>query len=105
VAYLFFRIQLDDFCLFVDDNHAWFEILSGEGTDSDFTRADFQRGSRKGFKDCCECRISFIRAEGLIPRPLGRMKGSKSRLQYLLCVLQMQAAKRGKQNCTTVQLR
>jgi hypothetical protein len=24
----------------------------------------------------------FIRAEGLIPRPLGRMKGIKSRLQY-----------------------
>jgi hypothetical protein len=25
----------------------------------------------------------FIRAEGLIPRPLGRMKGIKSRLRYL----------------------
>ncbi len=25
----------------------------------------------------------FIRAEGLIPRPLGRMRGIKSRLQYL----------------------
>jgi hypothetical protein len=26
---------------------------------------------------------AFIRAEGLIPRPLGRMKGIKSRLRYL----------------------
>jgi len=26
---------------------------------------------------------TVIRAEGLIPRPLGRMKGIKSRLQYL----------------------
>jgi len=43
VAYLFFQILLDDFCLFGDDNHAWFEILSGEGTDSDFTRAEIQK--------------------------------------------------------------
>jgi hypothetical protein len=26
---------------------------------------------------------NLIRAEGLIPRPLGRMKGIKSRLRYL----------------------
>jgi hypothetical protein len=31
---------------FVDDDHAWFEILSGEGTDPDFTKADFQGKER-----------------------------------------------------------
>jgi len=41
-------------------------------------------GNKKRFISavCFEFAV-FIRAEGLIPRPLGRMKGIKSRLQYL----------------------
>jgi hypothetical protein len=42
----------------------------------------FLTGTGKDFDEQAANR-NFIRAEDLIPRPLGRMRGIKSRLQYL----------------------